>query len=101
MCTSTLRVAFCANEPLSPGVAPLHLPNSYNWQTVSVKQSTMGEMPRAEECHEALDYPGKPILIGEKLEVLIHRRRLAYYCSVECDALSGAASARDALSLTE
>lgn len=28
-------------------------------------------MPRAGECHEALDYPGKHILIGEKLEVLI------------------------------
>ncbi len=28
-------------------------------------------MPRADECHEALDYPGKHILIGEKLDVLI------------------------------
>lgn len=28
-------------------------------------------MPRAGECREGLDYPGKHILIGEKLEVLI------------------------------
>lgn len=69
-----------------------------------MKQSTVEKMPRAGECHEALDYPGKPVLIGEKLEVLILWRLLAYdwsQRSVLCDAPSGAASARDALSLTE